>query len=430
MEIKREKYLNALKLRMHNGMIKVITGLRRSGKSYLMNVIFYRYLLDSGVPEDHIIRFSFDSADDLSLIGEDFLEVNSLQKKADPRKFMAFIKARILDDKPYYLLLDEVQALGAFENVLNGYLRKGNLDIYVTGSNSKFLSSDVLTEFEGRGDEIHVFPLSFKEFRETFSGTDEQAYSQYELYGGLPAICSMTTDEQKTSYLEVQTNSTYLRDIILRHNLRSDSSIGELLDVLASGVSSLTSPSKLAATFNSKENIHLSRQTISNYIQYFIESFLISKAVRYDVKGRKYIDTPFKVYFEDIGVRNARIGFRQYEPNHVMENIIYNELRYRGFHVDVGVVSGRDYIDGKMENNTYEVNFVANKGSQRYYIQSVFALPDEEKWIQETKGFRKIEDSFKKILIVRNPVVSRYSDRGYLIMDLLNFLLDEDSLSK
>lgn len=430
MEIKREKYLNALKLRMHNGMIKVITGLRRSGKSYLMNVIFYRYLLDSGVPEDHIIRFSFDSADDLSLIGEDFLEVNSLQKKADPRKFMAFIKARILDDKPYYLLLDEVQFLGAFESVLNGYLRKGNLDIYVTGSNSKFLSSDVLTEFEGRGDEIPVFPLSFKEFREAFSGTDEQAYSQYELYGGLPAICSMTTDEQKTSYLEVQTNSTYLRDVILRHNLRSDSSIGELLDVLASGVSSLTSPSKLAATLNSKENIHLSRQTVSNYIQYFMESFLISKAVRYDVKGRKYIDTPFKVYFEDIGVRNSRIGFRQYEPNHVMENIIYNELRYRGFHVDVGVVSGRDYIDGKMENNTYEVDFVANKGSQRYYIQSVFALPDEEKWIQETRGFREIEDSFKKILIVRNPVVTRYSDRGYLIMGLLNFLLDEDSLSK
>jgi predicted AAA+ superfamily ATPase len=240
----------------------------------------------------------------------------------------------------------------------------------------------------------------------------------------------MTTDEQKTSYLEVQTNSTYLRDVILRHNLRSDSSIGELLDVLASGVSSLTSPSKLAATFNSKENIHLSRQTVSNYIQYFIESFLISKAIRYDVKGRKYIDTPFKVYFEDIGVRNARIGFRQYEPNPVMENVIYNELRYRGFHVDVGVVSGRECIDGKMENNTYEVDFVANKGSQRYYIQSVFALPDEEKWIQETRGFREIEDSFKKILIVRNPVVSRYSDRGYLIMDLLNFLLDEDSLSK
>ncbi len=365
MRIEREKYLNDLKARMHNGLIKVITGMRRSGKSYLMNDIFYDFLKKEGVPENHIIKFAFDSADDLALIGEDLIELEKEKRKVDPRKFISYIQERIVDDQGYYLLLDEVQNLGSFESVLNGYLRKRNLDIYVTGSNSKFLSSDVITEFEGRGDEIHVYPLSFKEFRSVFQGNDEQAYETYSLYGGLPLLCMMATNEQKAKYLITQTENTYLKDVIVRHDLRMDSNGGELFDILASGIATLTNPTKLAATFKSRKNVNISRQTISNYIQYFIESFLISKAVRYDVKGKSYIDTPFKLYFEDIGIRNARLGFRQVEPTHTMENIIYNELRYRGFNVDVGVVVSRDKENGEVVRNYYEIDFVANLGSQR-----------------------------------------------------------------
>lgn len=430
MEITRNKYLNELKQRMHNGLVKVITGMRRSGKSYLMNEIFYRYLLNSGVPQNHIIRFAFDSANDLALIGEDLLDIDSQKRKVDPHKFMSYITTRIIDDNQYYLLLDEVQNLGSFESVLNGYLRKQNLDIYVTGSNSKFLSSDVITEFEGRGDEIHIFPLSFTEFRQVYLGNEDKAFDEYSLYGGLPMLCLMSTDQQKVNYLETQTQNIYLKDVVVRHNLRSDTNVDELFDILASGISSLTSPTKLTATFNSKENAHISRQTISNYIQYFMESFLISKALRYDVKGKSYIDSPFKIYFEDVGVRNARLGFRQTEPTHLMENIIYNELRYRGFRVDVGVVEARGTRDGKTVRDNYEIDFVANLGSQRYYIQSVYDLPDEEKWEHETKAFNKLDDSFKKILIVRKPIVSRYSEKGYLMMSLFDFLLDENSLTR
>ena len=430
MRIEREKYLNDLKIRMHNGLVKVITGLRRSGKSYLMNNIFFDYLKKCvGVPEDHIIKFAFDSADDLALIGEDLIEMEEEKRKVDPKKFMDYVKERVLDDNDYYLLLDEVQNLGSFESVLNGYLRKTNFDLYVTGSNSKFLSSDIITEFEGRGDEIHVFPLSFKEFRQVYSGSDDRAYEEYSLYGGLPLLCTMTTDEQKTRYLVTQIEKTYLKDVIDRHDLRSDSNVGELFNVLSSGISSLTNPTKLEAAFKSKKNASISRQTISNYIEYFIESFLISKALRYDVKGKNYIDTPFKLYFEDIGVRNARLGFRQVEPTHIMENIIYNELRCRGFNVDVGVVESRETEDGKVVRKYYEVDFVATLGSQKYYIQSAYDIPDEEKWAQETKSFSKIDDSFKKIVLVRNPVINRYSENGYLIMGLLDFLLDENSLN-
>lgn len=430
MRIERKKYLNDLKARMHNGLIKVITGMRRSGKSYLMNEIFYDDLKESGVPEDHIIRFAFDSADDLTRIGEDLIELEKEKRKVDPRKFMSYVNERIVDDHDYYLLLDEVQNLGSFESVLNGYLRKRNLDVYVTGSNSKFLSSDVITEFEGRGDEIHVYPLSFKEFRQVYPGDDEHAYEEYSLYGGLPPLCLMGTDEQKTKYLTVQIEKTYLKDIVERHGLKSDSNVGELLDVLASGISTLTNPSKLAAAFKSKENVSISRQTISNYIRYFTESFLISKALRYDVKGKNYIDTPFKLYFEDVGVRNARLGFRQVEPTHLMENIIYNELRYRGFNVDVGVVESKANEQGKTVRKYYEIDFVANLGSQRYYIQSAYDIPNEEKWAQETRSLAKIDDSFKKIILVRRPVKTRYSEDGYLMMGLLDFLLDENSLTR
>lgn len=430
MRIAREKYLNDLKIRMHNGLIKVITGMRRSGKSYLMNDIFYDYLKEIGVPENHIIKFAFDSADDLALIGENLIELEREKRKVDPQKFMFFIKERIIDENNYYLLLDEVQNLGYFESVLNGYLRKRNLDIYVTGSNSKFLSSDIITEFEGRGDEIHVYPLSFTEFRQVFQGDDDRAYEEYSLYGGLPLLRTMTTDEQKSRYLITQIDKTYLKDVIDRHDLRSDSNVGELFDILSSGISTLTNPTKLEATFKSKKNASISRQTIINYIDYFIESFLISKSLRYDVKGKNYINTPFKLYFEDIGIRNARLGFRQVEPTHIMENIIYNELRYRGFNVDVGVVESRETEAGEVIRKYYEVDFVANLGNQRYYIQSAYDIPSEDKWAQETKSFSKIGDSFKKIVIVRNNIISRYSENGYLIIGLLDFLLDENSLTR
>lgn len=430
MRIAREKYLNDLKIRMHNGLIKVITGMRRSGKSYLMNDIFYDYLKEIGVPENHIIKFAFDSADDLALIGENLIELEGEKRKVDPQKFMFFIKERIIDENNYYLLLDEVQNLGYFESVLNGYLRKRNLDIYVTGSNSKFLSSDIITEFEGRGDEIHVYPLSFTEFRQVFQGDDDRAYEEYSLYGGLPLLRTMTTDEQKSRYLITQIDKTYLKDVIDRHDLRSDSNVGELFDILSSGISTLTNPTKLEATFKSKKNASISRQTIINYIDYFIESFLISKSLRYDVKGKNYINTPFKLYFEDIGIRNARLGFKQAEPTHIMENIIYNELRYRGFNVDVGVVESRETEAGEVIRKYYEVDFVVNLGNQRYYIQSAYDIPNEDKWAQETKSFSKIGDSFKKIVIVKNNIISRYSENGYLIIGLLDFLLDENSLTR
>ena len=430
MRIERKRYLEALKVRMHNGMVKVITGMRRSGKSYLLNEIFYEYLLSIGTKEDHIIKFAFDSADDLILIDENLLEVKEEKRKVDPKRFLAFIKGKIVDKERYYLLLDEIQNLGSFEDVLNGYLRKDNIDLYVTGSNSKFLSSDVLTEFEGRGDEVHVLPLSFGEFYNARGKTKEEAYEEYSVYGGLPLLLSMTSDEQKAKYLDSQLKNTYLKDIIERHGLKGDVNIGELLDVLSSGISSLTNPTKLESTFKSVKNSRISRITITRYIDYFIDAFILSKAIRYDVKGKKYIDTPFKLYFEDIGVRNARLGFRQIEPTHIMENIIYNELRFRGYSVDVGVIESREIENGKDVRKYYEVDFVATMGSKKYYIQSAYDIPSEEKWDQETKSLRKVNDSFKKIIVVRNPVVNRNSEEGFMIIGLLDFLLDENSLEK
>ena len=429
MRINRDKYLNDLIIRMHNGMVKVITGMRRSGKSYLMNEIFYDYLISLNIPDDHIIKFAFDSAQDLEMIGEDLLELEQEKRKVSPNKFMDYIRNTIIDNNEYYLLLDEIQNLGSFESVLNGYLRNKNIDIYVSGSNSKFLSSDVLTEFEGRGDEIHIYPLSFKEFKSACQENDEIAYEQYSMYGGLPLLLSMVTDEQKNKYLINQVNKTYLKDIIVRHELKNESNIGELLDILSSGIATLVNPTKLERTFKSKKNTTISRQTISNYIDYFIDSFLLSKVKRYDVKGKKYIETPFKIYFEDIGIRNARLNFRQIEPTHIMENIIYNELKFRGYNVDVGVVETKE-SNGNSVRTYYEVDFVATLGTQKYYIQSVYDIPSEEKWINETKSFRKIDDSFKKIIVVRNPIVSRYSDDGYRVVGLIDFLLDENSLNK
>lgn len=428
MEIKRDKYLEMLQIRRHNGFIKIITGIRRCGKSYLMNDIFYEKLRQEGVDESHIIKFAFDSAEDLLLIGEDLQDLFINKKKVDPKKFMTFISQRMIDNDMYYLLLDEVQNLGCFEAVLNGYLRKKNMDVYVTGSNSKFLSSDVLTEFAGRGDEIHVLPLSFSEFYANYQDGLDYAFDDYMIYGGLPAVALMKTSEQKSSYLKTQLQNVYLKDLVERNNLNSDENIGELLDIIASGISSLTNPTKLANTFKSIKNTSLSALTIDCYITYMQQAFILSKVNKYDVKGKKYINTPYKIYFEDVGLRNARLDFRQIEETHLMENIIYNELRYRGYNVDVGFVETRENIDGTLKRKQLEIDFVANQGNKRYYIQSAYDIPNEEKMKQETKSLDNIDDSFKKIIVVRNSIKPRRNEKGYLIVGLKEFLLDPNSL--
>lgn len=429
MQIERNVYLNKLIARKHNGFVKVITGIRRCGKSYLLNTLFYQHLLNSGVEDSHIIRFAFDSAQNLMLIGEDLMEIEEGKRKVDPEKFMTYINDKIVDDGMYYLLLDEVQNLGYFEAVLNGYLRKDNVDVYVTGSNSKFLSSDIITEFAGRGDEVHVLPLSFSEFFSVYDGSKEEAFDDYMVYGGLPSVALMQTEEQKVAYLNTQITNVYLRDIVKRYNLQSDEDIGELLDILASGISTLVNPRKLAGTFKSIKGSTISEVTVAKYIGHMAESFLISKAKRYDVKGKHYIDTPFKVYFEDIGLRNARLNFRQIEPSHIMENIIYNELRYRGYNVDVGVVEVREKnSEGREQRKQLEIDFIANQGSRRYYIQSAYEIPSKEKWDQETKSFDRANDSFKKIIVVERTMKPRRDDKGYVTMGVKEFLLNENSL--
>ena len=429
MQIERNVYLNKLIARKHNGFVKVITGIRRCGKSYLLNTLFYQHLLNSGIEDSHIIRFAFDSAQNLMLIGENLMEIEEGKRKVDPEKFMTYINDKIVDDGMYYLLLDEVQNLGYFEAVLNGYLRKDNVDVYVTGSNSKFLSSDIITEFAGRGDEVHVLPLSFSEFFSVYDGSKEEAFDDYMVYGGLPSVALMQTEEQKVAYLNTQITNVYLRDIVKRYNLQSDEDIGELLDILASGISTLVNPRKLAGTFKSVKGSTISEVTVAKYIGHMAESFLISKAKRYDVKGKHYIDTPFKVYFEDIGLRNARLNFRQIEPSHIMENIIYNELRYRGYNVDVGVVEVREKnSEGREQRKQLEIDFIANQGSRRYYIQSAYEIPSKEKLDQETKSFDRANDSFKKIIVVERTMKPRRDDKGYVTMGVKEFLLNENSL--
>lgn len=428
MEIKRDKYLQMLQIRRHNGFVKVITGIRRSGKSYLLNDIFYDYLKQDGIDNKHIIKFAFDSADDLLLIGEDLQELTLMKRKVDPKKFMNYISSQIVDDNMYYLLLDEIQNLGCFETVLNGYLRKKNMDIYVTGSNSKFLSRDVLTEFRGRGDEIHVLPLSFSEFYASYQDDTNYALDDYMIYGGLPAAALMKSSEQKMSYLKTQLKNLFIKDIVDRHHLGSDENLEELFDIIASGISSLTNPTKLSNTFKSVKNVSLSAPTINNYINYMEEAFIVSKAKKYDVKGKKYIDTPYKIYFEDVGLRNARLNFRQIEETHLMENIIYNELRYRGYNVDVGIIDIRENVNGSYERRQLEIDFVANQGNKRYYIQSAFDIPNEDKMKQETKSFDKTNDSFKKIIILGKSMRPRRTEKGYLLIGIKEFLLDPNSL--
>ncbi len=428
MEIKRDKYLQMLQIRRHNGFVKVITGIRRSGKSYLLNDIFYDYLKRDGIDNKHIIKFAFDSADDLLLIGEDLQELTLMKRKVDPKKFMNYISSQIVDDNMYYLLLDEIQNLGCFETVLNGYLRKKNMDIYVTGSNSKFLSRDVLTEFRGRGDEIHVLPLSFSEFYASYQDDTNYALDDYMIYGGLPAAALMKSSEQKMSYLKTQLKNLFIKDIVDRYHLGSDENLEELFDIIASGISSLTNPTKLSNTFKSVKNVSLSAPTINNYINYMEEAFIVSKAKKYDVKGKKYINTPYKIYFEDVGLRNARLNFRQIEETHLMGNIIYNELRYRGYNVDVGIIDIRENVNGSYERRQLEIDFVANQGNKRYYIQSAFDIPNEDKMKQETKSFDKTNDSFKKIIILGKSMRPRRTEKGYLLIGIKEFLLDPNSL--
>ena len=415
MEIKRDTYLNKLIDRMENRSIKVITGLRRCGKSYLLFHLFYNYLLEHNVPEDHIIRIALDDDEH-----EDLL---------DRKVLSAYIKSLIQDDRTYYVFLDEVQFVEGFEKVLNGLNRLENLDIYVTGSNSRFLSSDILTEFRGRGDEVRVYPLSFSEFVSAYDGSAEEAWYQYAAYGGLPLILTRKTPEQKSKYLIDLMQKVYLDDIIDRNQLRGSTIMENLVNILASSIGSLTNPNKLANTFTSNGMGNISDKTISSYIDYLMDSFLISRAERYDVKGKKYISSPYKYYFTDIGLRNARLNFRQQEETHIMENIIYNELLIRGFNVDVGIVEHVETdSDGKRRQKKYEIDFVCNRGNQRYYIQSAFSMPDQEKAEQEQRSLIYTNDFFKKIIVVKDNIVPWRNELGILIIGLKDFLLKNNSL--
>lgn len=416
MKISRDKYLNDLIVRMHNGLINVITGLRRSGKSYLLFEIFKSYLLENNISESHIIEISLDQRKN--------------KQYRNPDTILDFIESSIFDDDTYYVFLDEVQMLEDFEEVLNSLLHIKNVDIYVTGSNSRFLSKDIITEFRGRGDEIHIYPLTFKEFMQVYDGDKYEGLSEYMIYGGLPLVATMKNDEQKVKYLENLFEETYLKDIKERYKIEKAQEMDDLIKVLASSVGSLSNPSKIADTFKSSLKSDISMNTIKNYITYLEESFLINEANRYDVKGRKYIGTPLKYYFEDIGLRNAKLEFRQIEETHLMENIIYNELRARGFQVDVGMVEIKEKNkDGGFEKKRLEVDFIANKGSKKYYIQSAYSLATEKKIKQEKNSLLNINDSFKKIIIVKDVIKPQRDESGIVSISLYDFLLDENSLS-
>ena len=417
MEIKRDKYLEDLKDRMHNGMIKVVTGIRRCGKSYLIFTIFKQYLISAGVTEEHIIEMEFDRKESA--------------KYRDANTLLGFVKERIEDKQDYYVLLDEVQMLEDFEEVLNSLLHIKNLDIYVTGSNSKFLSSDVRTEFRGRGDEVHVYPLTFQEAMQNYKEDIYHGWAEYITYGGLPLVWGMRTDQQRIKYLTDLFEKTYISDIIDHNGIEKTEELEALLNVLASAVGSLTNPTKIEATFKNVLKSSISRNTIVQYIGYLKDAFIINEANRYDVKGRKYIGTPLKYYYEDIGLRNARLGFRQIEETHLMENSVYNELLSRGYAVDVGVVESRKYNpEGKQEKRKLEIDFVANMGSQRYYVQSAFQIPDQEKERQEKESLNYVNDSFKKIVLVRDVVKTSRDEKGIITMSIYDFMLDKNSLEK
>ncbi|HBF68529.1 MAG TPA: AAA family ATPase [Firmicutes bacterium] len=417
MQIQRNSYLKELILRMNNGLVKVITGIRRCGKSYLLNNIFYNYLLSIGIKDEQIIKISLDDLENLPLL--------------DAQKLNEYIKSKLVLNKQYYLFLDEIQEVKNFIPLLNGLMKISNLDIYVTGSNSKFLSKDIITEFRGRGDQIHVNPLSFREYFYASNKDFYEALDEYLTYGGMPFILSRETPKMKMEYLINLYNEIYLKDIKERYSIKNDAELNELLDIVSSSVGSLTNSSKLENTFKSIKNVSISRNTIESYLNIFEESFLINCSLRYDVKGKKYIGTPKKYYFTDLGLRNARLHFRQTEKNHLMENMIYNELKYRGYLVDIGVVT----INEKNESGAYvrkqtEVDFVVNNGDKRFYIQSAYEMPSLIKENQETRPLLNIGDSFKKIVIVNDNISQKINDQGIVFIGLKEFLLNDNLLEQ
>ena len=415
MEIRRDRYLNTLISKKHNGLIKVITGMRRCGKSYLLFTLFKKHLLSEGVDEDHIIEIAFDAFEN--------------KKYRDPDVLYPYLKEQFNDDGMNYVLLDEVQLLGEFESILNSLIRMKNVDVYVTGSNARFISKDVITEFRGRGDEVHMYPLSFTEFMSVYQGTKQDGWNEYMLYGGIPLVLEFTTPDQKIAFLKSLFEETYISDIVGRHNIRNKAELEELLNILSSAIGSLTNPEKLSATFQTVKKKKISNSTIKRYIDYLCDSFLIDSAIRYDVKGKRYIDTPVKYYFTDMGLRNARLNFRQIEETHSMENIIFNELKMRGFNVDVGVIVQYDTNEkGNSIRKQLEIDFVCNQGSKRYYIQSAYAIPDQVKMEQEQRSLMLTGDFFKRIIITKDTPAPYYNESGVLIMSVYDFLLNENSL--
>ena len=416
MDIKRQQYLNQLIASQRNGLIKIITGIRRCGKSYLLFKLFHEYLNSQGISDDHIIEVALDDRTNKEL--------------RDPDNLLKYIKEQITDKNLYYIMLDEVQMVDEFTDVLNSLLHISNADVYVTGSNSHFLSTDVVTEFRGRGDEIHLFPLSFSEYCEGYKGTIDNAWKDYYTYGGLPLILTLDTDKKKEDYLNNLYKSVYLVDVLERHKIKNMGEFDELLRIIASSIGAPCNPTKLANTFKSVKNVAIHHQTINKYLGFLVDAFLVEKSIRYNIKGKKYINTLAKYYFSDLGIRNALLGFRQQEETHIMENIIYNELRTRGYHVDVGMVEVREPDkSGKLFRKQLEVDFVVNQGSQRYYIQSAFAMPTLEKEAQESASLLRIKDSFKKIIIVKDDIKPKRNEDGILTIGLKDFLLDKNSLN-
>ena len=418
MEIERNYYLKKLIAKKENKLIKIITGIRRCGKSYLLEHIFKNYLINSGVKEDNIIKLALDSIENAEYL--------------EGIKLYEHIMEKVKDNDTYYVILDEIQNVKNFESVLNSFLRKPNIDVYVTGSNSKFLSSDIITEFRGRGDEVKVYPLSFAEFMSVYKdGNETKALDEYISFGGLPLVVSLKTVEEKMEYLNFQKNNVYINDVIERNNIRNDEELKTLIEIISSNIGSLTNPTKLYNTFVSKGNKNITDKTIALYLKNLEEAFLIEKSKRFDIKGKKYIETPSKYYFTDMGIRNSLINYRQIEKTHIMENIIYTELRRRGFNVDVGVVEKRDTgKDGKREYMQLEIDFIVNKGNEKYYIQSAYSIEDNSKRIQETKSLLNVEDSFKKIVIVYDHFIKWKDENGIIYISIYDFLLNERSLEE
>ena len=417
MEITRNYYLNKLISKRNNKLIKIVTGIRRCGKSYLLDPIFKNYLLDNGVDENHIIKLELDSIEN--------------EEYTNPKKLYEYVMEKAIDNDTYYVILDEIQKVKDFESVLNSFLRKTNLDVYVTGSNSKFLSSDIITEFRGRGDEIKIYPLSFSEFMSVYSGNEINGLNEYINYGGLPLITTFESAEEKIDYLNFQKDNVYINDVIEINDIRNDKELKTLIEIISSSIGSLTNPTKLYNTFISKGNKNITNKTIASYLKYLEESFLIEKSKRFDVKGKKYIETPSKYYFVDIGIRNSLINFRQLEKTHIMENIIYTELRRRGFNVDVGIVEKRNNLEnGKKDYKQLEIDFVANKGSDKYYIQSAYSIEYKNKREQELQSLLNVRDNFKKMIIVYDSFIKWQDDNGIIYISIYDFLLNENSLKE